>query len=63
MTFPMVKTSTRLWSQEVAAARAADELDQAGPGEEGIAQLLNAQDPGYEFGNGRKFKDGKGPYA
>lgn len=58
-----VRTSTRLWSQEVAQARATEELDSAGPGEQGLARLLDSKEPGYEWSNGRKFKDGRGPYA
>jgi hypothetical protein len=59
---PPVKSSTRLWSQEVAAARATTELDAQTPGQAAIA-ALTPQEVGYEFSNGRKFKDGKGPYA
>lgn len=59
---PDVRTTTRLWSQEVAAARAMDELDSAGPGDAGLERLLDTQDPGYEWSNGRTFRDGKGPY-
>lgn len=44
-----VRISTRLWSQEVGAAQA--------------ETLLPEKDPGYEFSNGRRFDDGKGPYG
>ncbi|MCK0507919.1 hypothetical protein [Aromatoleum anaerobium] len=44
-----VRTSERLWSQEVGAAEA--------------QAPLPPKDPGYEFSNGRKFNDGDGPYA
>jgi hypothetical protein len=43
------KFSERLWSEEVAQADAANPLP--------------PHDPGYEFSNGRKFRDGLGPYA
>ena len=59
----IVKTSTRLWSQEVAEARATEELDSAGPGEQGLARLLDEKEPGWEFSNGRKFKDVRGVYS
>jgi hypothetical protein len=53
---------TRLWSQEVAMARAADELDAPGAGAAGLAKLLDRKEPGYEFSNGRRFADGTGAY-
>jgi hypothetical protein len=46
-------TSTRLWSEEVAIAAACD----------GQADLDPTKEPGYEFGNGRKFDSGLGVYA
>ena len=49
-TFPQVKTTTRLWSEEVAIARAAGEG----------ADLDPTREPGYEFSNGVKFDSGKG---
>ena len=57
-----VRTTSRLWSQEVAEARATEELDSAGPGEQGLARLLSNKEPGYEWSNGRVFKDGTGAY-
>lgn len=60
---PVVRTGTRLWSQEVAMVDALDALDSIGPGSEGLARLLDRRDPGYEFGSGRKFHTPKDPYA
>lgn len=57
-----VTTSTRLWSQEVAAADALDVLDSAKPGAEGVQELLRRKTIGYEFSNGRTFEDAKGAY-
>ena len=48
-----VTTSTRLWSEEVAIARAAGEGADADPNKE----------PGYEFSNGAQFDSGKGVYG
>lgn len=45
----VVRSSTRLWSQEVGAAEA--------------QAPLPPKDPGYEWSNGRKFSEGNGPYA
>jgi hypothetical protein len=56
-----VRTTQRLWSQEVAAARAATELEAVPTGQAGIA-ALTPKEVGYTFSNGRQFKDGKGPY-
>lgn len=46
---PVVKMSSRLWSEEVGSAEA--------------DSIIAPRDPGYEFSNGRKFVDGKGAYA
>lgn len=51
MAEPVVRTSTRLWSAEVAIAEAAF----------GEVRPKN-KEPGYEFSNGRKFDSGPGPY-
>lgn len=56
-----VKTSTRLWSTEVAMADAADAADATQQG----VNALEARAPypeAYIFSNGRKFRDGRGPY-
>lgn len=45
----VVKSSTRLWSHEVAMAEAQSPLP--------------PKEPGYEFSNGAKKNDGRGPYA
>lgn len=50
---PMVTTSERLWSEEVAIAAASDPLSMTDPNKE----------PGYEFSNGVRFDSGKGIYA
>lgn len=42
------RTSERLWSEEVGMADAIDPLP--------------LKEDGYEWSNGRKFKDGNGPY-
>jgi hypothetical protein len=52
MAEPVVRTSTRLWSQEVAIAEAA-----------GGDIVPKDKEPGYEFSSGRKFDTGLGPYA
>jgi hypothetical protein len=44
-----VTTSERLWSEEVGLANGSDPLQ--------------PKDVAYEFSNGRKFYDGKGPYV
>lgn len=60
--FPKVTTSTRLWSQEVAAAQASQQLDSIGPVSEGVARLMvDKAEGGYEFTR-RKFKEGRGFY-
>lgn len=58
---PRVTSSTRLWSTEVAMADAADVADAA---QQGVVALESrAPYPeAYTFSNGRKFRDGKGPY-
>lgn len=56
-----VRTSVRLWSTECAMADAADAADS---GQQGVVALeARAQYPeAYTFSNGRKFKEGPGPY-
>ena len=64
MSEPVVRSSSRLWSQEVAAARASEELDYALPGDQGVAALTRNKQVAYEFGGGaRKFYDKTNPYA
>ena len=48
-----VTTTDRLWSEEVGIAASCD--DKAG--------IDPTKEPGYEFGNGRKFYAGQGIYA
>lgn len=50
MAEPVVKTSTRLWSQEVAIAEAAF----------GDDVRPKNKEPGYEWSNGRKHDSGPG---
>lgn len=57
MNTPKVTTSSRLWSEEVALARAAGEVDAIGPGAEGIAALRQPKRPDYVFSNGRTFEN------
>lgn len=45
----------RLWSEEVAQARAQDIADIVAPGQAGIAASVALRQPGYEFSGGRKF--------
>jgi hypothetical protein len=45
----IVRTSTRLWSEEVGIADA--------------DTVIRPSDPGYEFSNGRQFATPKDPYA
>lgn len=49
------RTSVRLWSQEVAQARATEVLDVGGEPQPIV-------EPGYEFSNGRKFNSRRNPY-
>lgn len=50
-----VRTSTRLWSQEVAIAEARDAMDTAGV----PFPLQDRREVAYEFANGRRiFRDG-----
>jgi hypothetical protein len=58
-----VRTSTRLWSQEVAEVEALTAMDSAGPGADGLAKLLERKEPGYDWSNGRKFVSKTDPYA
>lgn len=51
-----VRTSSRQWSEEVALARAASEVDAIGPGAEGIAAVQRVKRPDYTFSNGRVFE-------
>ena len=63
MAEPIVRTGTRLWSQEVAAARATEELDYAMPGQEGVIAIARNKEIAYEFGGGRrKFYGKRNPY-
>lgn len=48
-----VTTSERLWSEEVGIAAASDPLSCLDP----------TKEPGYEFGNGRRFDSGLGAYV
>jgi hypothetical protein len=59
-----VKTSSRLWSVEVAMADASGVMDFAGPGASGLDKLVDErQSVNYEFANGRTFKQPRNPYA
>lgn len=51
------KSSTRLWSEEVALARAAADIDAIGPGAEGINAIAKPKRPDYVFSNGRTFEN------
>lgn len=53
------KFSTRLWSEEVAQARASDIADLVLPSAAGIAASVSLHQPGYEFSSGRKFRSPK----
>lgn len=58
-----VRTSSRLWSEEVAQVEALDALDYAGPGAAGVEALAEKRQPViYQFGN-RVFRAPKDPYA
>lgn len=57
MADPKVTTSSRLWSEEVALARACGEIDAIGPGAEGIAAIAQPKRADYTFGNGRVFEN------
>lgn len=50
LTVPVVTSSERLWSDEVGLARAGEP-----PGSENVDV--------YEWSNGRKMKEGGGPYS
>lgn len=50
--------STRLWSQEVALARAGEALDTLRPEEIDLAN----REVAYEFSNGRRFFAKRNPY-
>jgi hypothetical protein len=56
-----VTSSTRDWRSEVMAAEAADLMDRALTGIVYVTWNL-PYDRAYEFSNGRRFFDGKGPY-
>lgn len=62
MAEPVVRSSSMLWSQIVAQARASDQLDYAAPGQDGIAQLTAKKDVSYEFGGWRRFYEKTNPY-
>lgn len=49
----IVRTTQRLWSEEVGIAQASDPLAAGDPNKE----------PGYEFSNGVKFDTPRNPYA
>lgn len=49
VTEPVVNVSQRLWSDEVGIAEA--------------ESIVQPQEPGYEWSNGRKFVTPKDPYA
>lgn len=52
-----VSTSTRLWSAEVALARAQGEVDAIGPGTTpGVAAVARPKRDDYTFSNGRTFE-------
>lgn len=57
MAEPKVTTSTRLWSVEVALARAAHEVDAISPGEAGVSAVASKPRPDYVFSNGRTFEN------
>lgn len=60
----IVKTSTKLWSEECAAADAAYAQDYAGAGPAGIEKLVDERrSPAYQFSNGKTFYAPKDPYA
>lgn len=61
MTDTRTRSSTRLWSQEVALAEAQAGREEAPPGQSNVAALLKAREPAYDFSNGRSFTK-KGPY-
>lgn len=48
-----VTTTERMWSEEVGIAASCDDK----------ADIDPTKEPGYEFGNGRKFNTGIGPYV
>ncbi len=57
-----VKSSSRLWSQEVAELRAQTEMEAAPAVSAGVRTLVEQLEPGYEFSN-RTFASRKDPYA
>lgn len=59
----IVRFSSRLWSEEVAEARAQQEMDALGPGNQAIAALYESRDIQYEFVNGRRMLAPTNPYA
>ncbi len=53
-----VRSSTRLWSTEVAIAnRVAGEIDAEAPGSEGAKLIAKPKRPDYRFSNGREFEN------
>lgn len=56
MSESVVRTSTRLWSAEVALARSTGVIDAIGPGAEGVAAVLKPKREDYVFSNGRVFE-------
>jgi len=55
---PDVKTSTMLWSTQVALVDAQTQPEIGGP-----VVPKKPYDRAYEFSNGRKFRDRKNPYG
>lgn len=52
-----VRTSTRLWSAEVALANSIGAIDAIGPGTEGAAAIAKPKRDDYRFSNGRTFEN------
>jgi len=58
MAEPRVRTSSHLWSREVALARATGEIDATAPGgDEGANAIAKPPRPDYVFSNGRTFEN------
>lgn len=52
-----VRSSTRLWSEEVAIANRARDIGAIGPGSEGFVAIAKPLRPDYVFANGRTFEN------
>ena len=52
-----VRTSTRLWSAEVALANSLGTIDAIGPGSEGAAAIAKPKREDYRFSSGRTFEN------